>query len=213
MAIPDEEEVQVEQSALMRAIAYGTHLIPKDEEKEEVREPLTQVMFERELVEYSEELKVQANHAIEASLLYIQKEEGFEKDEEQAKERCQEFLDMLFVEVDKKEIERIQELELTESEKAQVHQESPFERFRGPEGLQTFMKEGKKVMQQELKWFYNKVLGRWDYKAFRDHTNHLVDSGQITEEKWVEMIFSQYKRHQAMNKATPEELKSFAVSL
>ena len=106
----------------------------------EVRDPPVQKMFGEDQRSWSEELKTLGTDAIKATLL--------NEDEEEKKEKCQSFLDSVFVELDKKEIEQQQRKiqSLTKEKEAQVQQESTFDRFRGAKGLQLFMEEGKKVM-------------------------------------------------------------------
>ena len=166
---------------------------------EEVRDPPVQKMFGEDQRSWSEELKTLGTDAIKATL--------FNEDEEEKKEKCQSFLDSVFVELDKKEIEQQQRKiqGLTKEKEVQVQQESTFDRFRGPNGLQLFMEEGKKVMMNEIVWFKNKRLVKFIRVLFDD----MVKSGQMSKEEHLQALISCYKQQFEVNlKNITETLES-----
>ena len=163
------------------------------------RDPPVQKMFGEDQRSWSEELKTLGTDAIKATL--------FNEDEEEKKEKCQSFLDSVFVELDKKEIEQQQRKiqGLTKEKEVQVQQESTFDRFRGPNGLQLFMEEGKKVMMNEIVWFKNKKL----VKSIRVLFDDMVKSGQMSKEEHLQALISCYKQQFEVNlKNITETLES-----
>ena len=106
MAFAREVKATVDWEELLRAQAESS---ARDEHcnlheilgiTEEVRDPPVQKMFGEDQRSWSEELKTLGTDAIKATL--------FNEDEEEKKEKCQSFLDSVFVELDKKEIEQQQ---------------------------------------------------------------------------------------------------------
>ena len=198
-ATVDFEEFLREQAEIRARNESAGDLYEILEITKEVRDPPVQQMFGEDQRPWSEELKTLGTDAIKATL--------FNEDEEEKKEKCQSFLDSVFVELDKKEIEQQQRKiqGLTKEKEVQVQQESTFDRFRGAKGLQLFMEEGKKVMMNEIVWFKNKKL----VKSIRVLFDDMVKSGQMSKEEHLQALISCYKQQFEVNlKNITETLES-----
>ena len=191
-AIPDEEKKVQRRVVTVPAVWSIPGIEPPKPEIPELPPPI-ELMFKEELKDYSEELKTLGNDAIE-STLFVEKEGRYQKDVEQAKEKCQSFLDLLSVEMDQKELERKEQGE----EMMEVQQESRLERFRRPDGLQLFMKYGEQFMIRKVAWYYKAHL-REDVGVT---WQRLMDIGKITEAQRSEMACLMYKEHQRGLKGT-----------
>ena len=147
------------------------------------RDPPVQKMFGDDQKSWSEELKTRGNDAIKATLFN-------EDDVKETKEKCQWFLESVFVELDKREIESRKQNLTTEEEMQVMLSHKSFDRFRGPNGVQLFMKEGKAIMTKEIIWYKNHKLPLLSKMTFEN----AVKLGEISKEKYFLTLVTLYKQ-------------------